>query len=181
MEQKKRVNPSAVKSQEMITKALLDLMKEKPYPKITISEIADRANRVRRTFYAHFKSKEEVLECHIDQIIEDYIEYYAQLEDHSELSLAEVYFKLWAEHIDFVLLLKKNDLLILLKGFEKYLEELDNHFEAFKCFGISEDAVEYAPMFYAGALWSTLDKWIENGMQESPGQIGQLFSELIGW
>ena len=74
MQSERNMNASAVKSQEMITKALLDLMRDKPYSEITISEIADRANRVRRTFYAHFNSKEEVLECYIDEIIEDYME-----------------------------------------------------------------------------------------------------------
>ncbi|TDO92024.1 hypothetical protein DFR79_10850 [Halanaerobium saccharolyticum] len=103
------------------------------------------------------------------------------MNDYSEITIAEVYFKLWAKHLDFVLLLKKNDLLILLKGFEKYIEELDKAFSAFSCLGLSKHSAEYAPKFYAGALWSTLDKWIEKGMEESPTELGELFGELIGW
>ena len=174
-------NASALRSQEMITEALLELLEEKSYHQITISDITKKADRVRRTFYAHFKSKEEVLERYINQIIEEYIQYYEQLDDHSEITLAEVYFKLWAEHIDFVLLLKKNNLLVLLKGFEKYIEEMDKNFGAFDCLGLSDNGAKYAPMFYAGALWSTLDKWIETGMDESPTELGELFSELVDW
>ncbi|KXS47155.1 MULTISPECIES: TetR/AcrR family transcriptional regulator [Halanaerobium] len=177
----KRESSGAFKSKKMITQALISLMEEKDYSKITVAEITKRADLVRRTFYSHFKNKEEVLVCYINQIIEEHIQSYLQLDDHSELTIAEIYFKLWAKHLDFVLLLKNNDLLILLKGFEKYIEELDKAFSAFKCLGLSESAAEYAPKFYAGALWSTLDKWIEKGMEESPAELGKLFSELIGW
>lgn len=174
-------NLSAFKSKKMITEALISLMEEKDYTEITVAEIAERADRVRRTFYSHFKNKEEVLVTYINKIIEEHIQSYLQLEDHSELTIAEIYFKLWAKHLDFVLLLKNNNLLILLKGFEKYIEELDKSFSAFDCFGLSKRSAEYAPKFYAGALWSTLDKWIEKGMEESPAELGEVFSELIGW
>jgi len=37
--------------------------------------------------------------------------------------------------------------------------------------GLSESAAEYGSKFYAGALWSTLDKWIGKGMEESPAEL----------
>lgn len=177
----KNENSSSFKSKKRITEALISLMEEKDYSEITVAELTERADRVRRTFYSHFSSKEEVLECYINQIIEAHIQIYLQMDDHSELTIAEIYFKLWAKHINFVLLLKNNSLLILLKGFEKYIEELDKAFSAFNCLGLSESAAEYAPKFYAGALWSTLDKWIEKGMKESPAELGEVFIELISW
>lgn len=108
----KRESSGAFKSKKMITQALISLMEEKDYSKITVAEITKRADLVRRTFYSHFKNKEEVLVCYINQIIEEHIQSYLQLDDHSELTIAEIYFKLWAKHLDFVLLLKNNDLLI---------------------------------------------------------------------
>lgn len=177
----KKAKPAAFKSKQKLTEALIFLMERKDYTEITVAEIADKADRVRRTFYSHFSSKEEVLAVYIDHIIEEHIQSYLELADHSQLTIAEIYFKLWAKHLDFVLLLKNNNLLILLKGFEKYIAELDKAFAAFNCLGLSQQAAEYAPKFYAGALWSTLDKWIEKGMKESPAELGELFSELIGW
>lgn len=179
--QSKKIKAGAFKSKKRITKALISLMEEKDYAEITVAEIAKRADRVRRTFYSHFGSKEEVLAVYIDQIIKEHIQSYLKLDDYSQLTIAEIYFKLWAKHLDFVLLLKNNNLLILLKGFEKYIAELDKAFAAFNCLGLSQQAAEYAPKFYAGALWSTLDKWIEKGMEESPAELGEHFSELISW
>lgn len=54
-------NPVAIQSQKWLVTALLDLMKEKPYNKITIKEIAEKADLDRSTFYRNINSKEAVL------------------------------------------------------------------------------------------------------------------------
>ena len=55
------MNPSSRRSRRWITKALLELMMDKPYQKISITEIAEEADVVRRTFYRNFESKEDVI------------------------------------------------------------------------------------------------------------------------
>ncbi|MGN0352476.1 MAG: hypothetical protein ACI4ES_12560 [Roseburia sp.] len=42
-------NPIALQSKEMYVKALLELMKEKPYNQISISELSSKADLSRRT------------------------------------------------------------------------------------------------------------------------------------
>ena len=46
----------------LIRNALLSLMAEKPFDKITITDIVNRADINRGTFYAHYKNTTEVLE-----------------------------------------------------------------------------------------------------------------------
>ena len=46
---------------ERIADALLELCSEKPFPDISISEITDRADVGRATYYRHFSSKEDVI------------------------------------------------------------------------------------------------------------------------
>lgn len=50
------------KSQHFISQALLALMKEKPYKKISVMDIARRAYVSRTTFYNHFQSKDDILQ-----------------------------------------------------------------------------------------------------------------------
>lgn len=50
-----------VRTQQSIQNALIDLMLEKPYEKITIQEIIDRANVGRATFYNHYRDKDDLL------------------------------------------------------------------------------------------------------------------------
>ena len=53
---------SSRRSRALIRNALLSLMKDKPFDKITITEIARLADINRGTFYAHFRNVSEVLE-----------------------------------------------------------------------------------------------------------------------
>lgn len=45
----------------LLTQAMVDLLHEKPFNSITISEICDRAMVRRPTFYRHFQNKEDLL------------------------------------------------------------------------------------------------------------------------
>ena len=53
---------SSIRSKNLIRNALLSLMTEKPFEKITITDIVNRADINRGTFYAHYRSTTEVLE-----------------------------------------------------------------------------------------------------------------------
>lgn len=52
---------SSIRSKTLIRNALLSLMTEKPFEKITITDIVNRADINRGTFYAHYSSTTEVL------------------------------------------------------------------------------------------------------------------------
>lgn len=48
--------------------ALVDLIRERDYDEITVQDILTRANVGRSTFYAHFKSKDELLEKSLERL-----------------------------------------------------------------------------------------------------------------
>lgn len=49
------------RTQQLLIDALLELVQEKRYDKITVQDILDRANVGRSTFYAHFHDKDDLL------------------------------------------------------------------------------------------------------------------------
>ena len=57
------------RSRRLIVDALLALMREKRYDRITVQEIIDRADVGRSTFYARFRNKEDVLESEIERVL----------------------------------------------------------------------------------------------------------------
>ena len=67
-------NPIAVQSKQWILKALLVLMAEKDFSKITVKELAKRADLDRKTFYRNFNSKEEVLYLILEEMCQRYIQ-----------------------------------------------------------------------------------------------------------
>ena len=54
MERKKAEYRSAIRSKRMIKQAFLSLIKEKDISKITVTELVERADLNRATFYAHY-------------------------------------------------------------------------------------------------------------------------------
>lgn len=61
MEEKKRYR-NAVRSKQMIRQAYMELLQEKPYEKITATEIIQRADINRSTFYAHYPDARGILD-----------------------------------------------------------------------------------------------------------------------
>lgn len=56
------------KSKFALSNALLSLMREKPYEKISIQDIVRRAYVSRTTFYNHFSDKDEIIRCLLEDI-----------------------------------------------------------------------------------------------------------------
>lgn len=49
------------RSRKALSDAFVSLLREKPYAKISITDIVDRANVGRSTFYGHFENKEQLM------------------------------------------------------------------------------------------------------------------------
>ncbi len=58
---------SSIRSKKLILGALADLLQEKPLDKITVTDVVNRAEINRGTFYAHYKDIPDVLEHLINQ------------------------------------------------------------------------------------------------------------------
>ena len=70
----KKINPNAMLSKEWIIESFFDMLAVKPLSSITISEIAENAKVDRRTFYRHFKTKENVITYYIHMVSKQYEE-----------------------------------------------------------------------------------------------------------
>jgi len=173
-------NPLAIRSKKWITSALIDLMKEKPFNKITIQEIANKAELDRRTFYRNFSSKEDILSYHILRLS---TEYSVALKEEKYLSLSialRIFCETAYKHRDFILLLIENNLsVLLLNVFDEVLPAIHNMVQD-KFSEITDlKNIEYAFSYNAGGFWNVLNKWFKEGTQLSPSQIAEIVANLI--
>lgn len=60
------------RTRRALTDAFVSLVLERGYDNVAISDIADRADVARATFYTHFESKERLLEHVSAQLVKDY-------------------------------------------------------------------------------------------------------------
>ena len=68
-----RVDRRVRRTKDLLRGALLSLIREKGYERITVQEIIDRADVGRSTFYAHFRDKEDLLVYGLEELREPFI------------------------------------------------------------------------------------------------------------
>lgn len=100
-------------SSDVFLMALLELLKEKAYIDISISELCRKAGLSRNTFYKFFSEKDALLEYLKEDIALGFVEYRKTIVKENLSSQMEAfvhYFSFWYQLRDWVDVLVKNDL-----------------------------------------------------------------------
>jgi hypothetical protein len=163
--------------------ALTVLMEEKPYRKIKVAEITDRARVARPTFYLHFKSKDELMLSVIDefltQFFEDLDEYLEGFPDNSKVMLQFVLEEM-AKHANTIQMIIKADReSLLLELFRQYMDIATKRLAVNKRFSVNADALKYAGDILAGSAFLLSINWVKEGMPHSPNVMSQFYFEMM--
>ena len=173
-------NPLSIQSKEWIMTALLELLIDKPYNQITITEIASQAQLARRTFYRNFDSKDEVLDLYIQKLCSEYIDSLGDEKILKAYNIAKVYFTFWNKHLEFLILMEKNNLLyMILQKYNEYLPMIHQKFKGNKEQNENNNRLEYVLAFTAGGFWNTLIKWVHEGAKKTPDEMASLVDMII--
>ncbi|MBP2097661.1 TetR/AcrR family transcriptional regulator [Enterococcus rivorum] len=165
----------SIRSKQELTKALLQLMDEKNFSKITVKDIAEQALLDRRTFYRHYKSKEEIISRYCDDLCESYIKRLEKEPVIDMRKIVQLYFSFWYEHQPFVSCLVKNKLqLFILKMYDKYLPEIRTLYSGETFSFESMKIQKYALAFNLGGLFNALIVWVENDFRETPEEMEEV-------
>ena len=177
------------KTRESIFKAFTNLLKKNNFNQITVSEIIDKADIGRATFYSHFETKDFLLKelCFelFDHIFESEI---GDKNSHTHIfdcqATNSVFLHL-LQHIKkndnnlFALLSCENNDLFL-KYFKNCLKKLiKNHLNDFSNQKKSEVPEDFWINHIASTFVETIRWWIENEMLESPETITKYFFTII--
>ena len=155
----------AEKSKEAIALALLKVMKIYDYKEITVTQITQEAGVSRKTFYRHFRDKDEVLKHLFDSLYQECISSITNRGIHHYWDVVQCFFDFWEKHSETLKLMNQSNLLPQL-----FEESYGRSFEVFRSVK-SEDIAEhykaqlpYLLAYSIGGMNSMLIKWIENGM-----------------
>jgi AcrR family transcriptional regulator len=166
------------KTRQRLREALLALIVERGYEKLTVQHILDRAEIGRATFYEHFRDKEDLLGSGIEQLRAHLLEHRRVVEDRLGFSLALF------EHVDghrrlYQAIVGRESGVIVERKMRRMLAELvRDELTPGAPADRQTPSMELAVQYVVGALWSVLIWWMDYKVPLSPEEMNQLFRRL---
>lgn len=169
---KRKVANQMVK--DKLLQALITLLQEKEWSKISITELVETSGVARASYYRNFSSLEELLDYGLAQIAQQYDKNIpSPVEDFHNRELMRYKFRFYKEHMSLILAFHRakapvtlldviTDCVIDAKG------DMPIH-------AISR----YELYFYSGAFYNMVLFWLENGATESPEAMADEFLRLV--
>ena len=161
----RRKNITGEMMMDYITGALLILMKNKAYDRISIGEITEKAGVNRSTYYRHFETKESVIRYYYDKIMQEYMNEVHRRSVIDDESYLHIMFSTFFEHKEDLLLIHQAGLSVflldvLLKWF--HFDEIEN---------LASAEQQFKSSYHIGGIYSNMLLWFSHGMRESPKEM----------
>lgn len=170
------INPTAQRSQQWIMSALLELMEITEYDKITVSQICQKAELDRRTFYRNFDSKYDVLKQYTRLLGEEYMKMYATAEETTKYTAAKIFFEFWSRHLYFIRNIKKCGLSdFVFQQFENFTRQ---HYELLVDGDTLNVPLEYAFTYRIGGYWNVMITWALKDVLLPPEEMAVILSQI---
>lgn len=178
-----------IKTRKLVADALVELVMEKGYEKVSVQDIIDRANVGRSTFYAHYQDKDDLLLRGVTEIaygdtLEDAvkweIKHISRDETSGNISFAKMFFHiqqnqplhkaLFTHHKENIVVEKgTNYLYAILKA---QLIRLAKNGQEPKV------PIPLLAQYLTGGLMSLIKWWIENDISYSAEEMDNLFQKI---
>jgi AcrR family transcriptional regulator len=167
------------RTRRLLGQAFVSLLREKGYSAITVSDLIERANIGRSTFYAHYHDKDDLFVHELDRVIEvlshgvptqEEFPFFPSLGLFRHVGEEYELYKalLWTPGIDLLIQhMQKSLSQRIEQGLQKHEKDLDV-------------PLPILANFVAGSFLTLLKWWLENRMSYSPEEVDQIFRRLAG-
>ena len=175
---------SSVRSRRMIREAFMELLDEKEFGKITVTDITNRADLNRSTFYAHYPDVQGVVEEIQDEIIDRNMELVKQMKYRNILRDPMPYLN------SICVTLEENIRLYTRMG---HAAEVHIHLDKYRMM-MAEDIMNHSEIpeeirnaaffeirihFFVGGIMNTYQQWAEGKLKRTLTEISQEIASLI--
>lgn len=149
-----------------ITNALIALLKEKSIESISVSELTNKAQVGRVSFYRNYKSKEDVLMQESQRLLSQWGDLFADKSTEEYNSFFLSLFDFFKQHEEFYSALYRS-------GMSEIIMKTIVSTADVSATKTNLDA--YLKSFWAYGVYGWVIEWIERGMQESGQELFELF------
>ncbi|MGI5990533.1 MAG: TetR/AcrR family transcriptional regulator [Lachnospiraceae bacterium] len=173
------------KTRKAIFQAFSSLLARKHYSRISVQDIIDEADVGRTTFYAHFQTKDDLLNQMCEDIFSHVFSTVGESEAEHDFSSRPATLPTELTHLLYHLKEQQQDISNLFSGesgdiFLKYFkEQLTKAFSGMKELYPEEVPKEYASIFYVTSFAELVSAWVQKGFKEKPETIVRYYFCLI--
>ena len=160
-------------TKECLQKALVYLMKESPFEKISVTELVKKSGVSRQSFYRNYRSKEAILKDMWQNI-------YCQM---AETLWDKKYQKdTYQWYYDMFTIIRENGTTIeLLMKAKLHITDGEGILPLFQnVFSAGDMEERYTMSAYEGALKAVINEWFQQGMKEEAADMAELCNRLFG-
>ncbi len=172
----------AIRSSRMLYSALAELMREKPYSKITVTDLVEKAQLGRTTFYRNFDEIDDILRMRCDQVFDELIAYIAtyRKEDYSPeigvlLKPMLRYFYLHSDIIDLLLRSKRMD--ILQDAFRERAQAIQT--QVAQQWQLADEYVTYVVEIRVNVMIAIVTHWVKTGKRQAPDELADTLKAML--
>lgn len=176
------------KTREAILEAFGSLLSQKSYAKITVQDIIDGANIGRTTFYAHFETKDALLQDMCTELFDHVFSDPLQAEDTHDFSQQKRDPQKIITHILYHLLDNKRNILGILTSeseevFLRYFKQHLNDLMPQSFFGEVDSGAGGVPSNFlvnhlSNSFIGTIQWWAGNGLKQPPEVIARYYIDV---
>ncbi|MGL6106700.1 TetR/AcrR family transcriptional regulator [Romboutsia sp.] len=178
MYQKKR-DKRSIQSSIWIYEALKELMEYKDYSKITVTDIVNKANLGRTTFYRNFNTIDAVLKMKCDEKFNEFRQYcidYYKINDIDDKSFLKPFLKYWYNNSEVIeLLIKANRENIIKNSLNREVQYFIEASSINKNKIISNHINYFIEMRVSNSI-SILTEWIKNDKNIPPDELADIIT-----
>lgn len=171
------------RTQKSLRDALIELILEKHYDRITVQDIIDRANVGRSTFYLHFRDKEDLFRSDWQRMLEYFVGQITpeNLQAGRIFPIRELFEHLKDFHHLYHALVKSGKIDRLFGYGQKYLAE---RIQVRINTALNLEAQTNIPIpimanYLASEVFSQLKWWLDNDMPYPPERMDEIFHRLV--
>lgn len=172
---KRKIENARVK--KCIEDSFFSLLSEKSFSEITVTEIINRANVARTSYYRNFNCKEDIIKEYLNRLREEIKLAF----DFSEKNYGEeISVHNLSIHISYYFKEKHRILLLYDNGLGTLLLDMANYFVEEDFGDMPYDSIDrYNLYFTSGAIFNVIIQWLKSGAKETPTEMAEIIFNYI--
>ena len=161
----------AYASSRLVRDALFELVKEKPYDKITISDICRESTVSRATFYRLFDNMDDVVAWQVELFSQHFEKVVA---NEPNVRTMEIFFEQWMIHddiLDLIIEIHRED--ILYTAHQRHAVQLEKRLQ------LDGEFSNYHAAALSMLMIAMLTTWAKNGKKESAKELVATYRRVL--